>query len=87
MIIYILLLITLSFNICSSFTVNNHANFFLKVIFGKSSGPEFLDEVYSPVTYHNKQVFTPLSCMRLFLSLLFSDVIVFISDLLTSMKK
>uniref|UniRef100_A0A669CI86 Dedicator of cytokinesis 8 n=1 Tax=Oreochromis niloticus TaxID=8128 RepID=A0A669CI86_ORENI len=24
------------------------------VIFGKSSGPEFLSEVYTPVTYHNK---------------------------------
>uniref|UniRef100_A0A671TRZ4 Dedicator of cytokinesis 8 n=1 Tax=Sparus aurata TaxID=8175 RepID=A0A671TRZ4_SPAAU len=24
------------------------------VIFGKSSGPEFLQEVYTPVTYHNK---------------------------------
>lgn len=27
-----------------------------QVIFGKSSGPEFLQEVYTPVTYHNKQV-------------------------------
>ncbi|XP_040011295.1 dedicator of cytokinesis protein 8 isoform X2 [Xiphias gladius] len=26
----------------------------LPVIFGKSSGPEFLQEVYTPVTYHNK---------------------------------
>ncbi|XP_041855097.1 dedicator of cytokinesis protein 8 isoform X1 [Melanotaenia boesemani] len=26
----------------------------LPVIFGKSSGPEFLHEVYTPVTYHNK---------------------------------
>ncbi|XP_070690098.1 dedicator of cytokinesis protein 8 [Pempheris klunzingeri] len=26
----------------------------LPVIFGKSNGPEFLQEVYSPVTYHNK---------------------------------
>ncbi|KAM9810327.1 dedicator of cytokinesis protein 8 [Neosynchiropus ocellatus] len=26
----------------------------LPVIFGKSSGPEFLREVYTPVTYHNK---------------------------------
>ncbi|XP_035235838.1 dedicator of cytokinesis protein 8 isoform X2 [Anguilla anguilla] len=26
----------------------------LPVIFGKSSGPEFLSEVYTPVTYHNK---------------------------------
>lgn len=25
-----------------------------QVIFGKSSGPEFLQEVYTPVTYHNK---------------------------------
>lgn len=43
--------------------------FFLKVIFGKSSGPEFLHEVYTPVTYHNKQVSTLLSCIWLFLSL------------------
>ncbi|KAA8593008.1 hypothetical protein FQN60_018463 [Etheostoma spectabile] len=28
----------------------------LPIIFGKSSGPEFLQEVYTPVTYHNKQV-------------------------------
>ncbi|KAM9857754.1 dedicator of cytokinesis protein 8 [Aulostomus maculatus] len=27
----------------------------LPVIFGKSSGPEFVQEVYTPVTYHNKQ--------------------------------
>ena len=27
-----------------------------QVIFGKSNGPEFLEEVYTPVTYHNKQV-------------------------------
>ncbi|KAM3868150.1 dedicator of cytokinesis protein 8 [Diretmus argenteus] len=27
----------------------------LPVIFGKSSGPEFVREVYTPVTYHNKQ--------------------------------
>ncbi|KAM9361083.1 dedicator of cytokinesis protein 8 [Symphorus nematophorus] len=27
----------------------------LPIIFGKSSGPEFLQEVYTPVTYHNKQ--------------------------------
>ncbi|XP_034450748.1 dedicator of cytokinesis protein 8 isoform X1 [Hippoglossus hippoglossus] len=26
----------------------------LRVIFGKSTGPEFLEEVYTPVTYHNK---------------------------------
>uniref|UniRef100_A0A7N6C1N5 Dedicator of cytokinesis 8 n=1 Tax=Anabas testudineus TaxID=64144 RepID=A0A7N6C1N5_ANATE len=26
----------------------------LPVIFGKSSGPEFVQEVYTPVTYHNK---------------------------------
>ncbi|XP_030623318.1 dedicator of cytokinesis protein 8 [Chanos chanos] len=26
----------------------------LPVIFGKSSGPEFIQEVYTPVTYHNK---------------------------------
>uniref|UniRef100_A0A3Q3VLJ0 Uncharacterized protein n=1 Tax=Mola mola TaxID=94237 RepID=A0A3Q3VLJ0_MOLML len=26
----------------------------LPVIFGKSNGPEFLQEVYTPVTYHNK---------------------------------
>uniref|UniRef100_A0A8D3DZT9 Dedicator of cytokinesis 8 n=1 Tax=Scophthalmus maximus TaxID=52904 RepID=A0A8D3DZT9_SCOMX len=26
----------------------------LPVIFGKSSGPEFLQEVYTPITYHNK---------------------------------
>ncbi|XP_034548107.1 dedicator of cytokinesis protein 8 isoform X1 [Notolabrus celidotus] len=26
----------------------------LPVIFGKSNGPEFLSEVYTPVTYHNK---------------------------------
>ncbi|XP_061116717.1 dedicator of cytokinesis protein 8 [Conger conger] len=26
----------------------------LPVIFGKSNGPEFLHEVYSPITYHNK---------------------------------
>uniref|UniRef100_A0A3B4ZF89 Dedicator of cytokinesis 8 n=1 Tax=Stegastes partitus TaxID=144197 RepID=A0A3B4ZF89_9TELE len=26
----------------------------MPVIFGKSSGPEFLKEVYTPVTYHNK---------------------------------
>lgn len=26
----------------------------LPVIFGKSSGPEFIHEVYTPVTYHNK---------------------------------
>ncbi|XP_075905606.1 dedicator of cytokinesis protein 8 isoform X1 [Nelusetta ayraudi] len=26
----------------------------MPVIFGKSSGPEFLQEVYTPVTYHNK---------------------------------
>ncbi|XP_030592976.1 dedicator of cytokinesis protein 8 isoform X1 [Archocentrus centrarchus] len=26
----------------------------MRVIFGKSSGPEFLREVYTPVTYHNK---------------------------------
>ncbi|MCI4380885.1 hypothetical protein PGIGA_G00245190 [Pangasianodon gigas] len=26
----------------------------LPVIFGKSSGPEFLSEIYTPVTYHNK---------------------------------
>nr|XP_019958252.1 PREDICTED: dedicator of cytokinesis protein 8 [Paralichthys olivaceus] len=25
-----------------------------RVIFGKSSGPEFLEEVYTPITYHNK---------------------------------
>ncbi|KAM6965427.1 LOW QUALITY PROTEIN: dedicator of cytokinesis protein 8 [Aplochiton taeniatus] len=28
----------------------------LPVIFGKSNGAEFVDEVYTPVTYHNKQV-------------------------------
>lgn len=43
--------------------------FFLKVIFGKSSGPEFLHEVYTPVTYHNKQVSIRLSCIRLLISL------------------
>lgn len=30
--------------------------FHSQVIFGKSGGPEFLHEVYTPVTYHNKQV-------------------------------
>lgn len=43
--------------------------FFLKVIFGKSSGSEFLHEVYTPVTYHNKQVFTPMSGIGQFPSL------------------
>lgn len=43
--------------------------FFLKVIFGKSSGPEFLHEVYTPVTYHNKQVSIRLSFIRLLISL------------------
>lgn len=43
--------------------------FFFKVIFGKSSGPEFLHDVYTPVTYHNKQVSTLLSCIRLIISL------------------
>lgn len=28
--------------------------FLQKVIYGKSSGPEFLQEVYTPVTYHNR---------------------------------
>ncbi|XP_064814633.1 dedicator of cytokinesis protein 8-like [Oncorhynchus masou masou] len=26
----------------------------MPVIFGKSNGPEFVQEVYTPVTYHNK---------------------------------
>ncbi|TRZ03835.1 hypothetical protein DNTS_023056, partial [Danionella cerebrum] len=26
----------------------------MPVIYGKSSGPEFLQEVYTPVTYHNR---------------------------------
>lgn len=36
-----------------------HTEFVLsifQIIFGKSSGPEFLNEVYTPITYHNKQV-------------------------------
>ncbi|XP_028849736.1 dedicator of cytokinesis protein 8 isoform X2 [Denticeps clupeoides] len=29
-------------------------SFVLPVIFGKSTGPEFVEEVYTPITYHNK---------------------------------
>lgn len=40
-------------NLCYFFLfTSNHS----QVIFGKSNGPEFLQEVCTPVTYHNKQV-------------------------------
>lgn len=36
------------------FMAGEEDNFALPVIFGKSGGPEFVREAYTPVTYHNK---------------------------------
>lgn len=52
-----------------SWDFESYSTFFLKVIFGKSSGSEFLHEVYTSVTYHNKQVFSPMTGIRQFPSL------------------
>lgn len=47
-----------------SFLICAFPPFHSQVIFGKSGGPEFLHEVYTPVTYHNKQVH--IYCVALF---------------------
>lgn len=49
--------------------------FHFQVIFGKSSGPEFLQEVYTPVTYHNKSVFLNLGFAQFLLDTFFLTVL------------
>ena len=36
----------------------------LPLIYGKSNGPEYLTEAYTPVKYHNKYVLIPLVSLR-----------------------